>query len=407
MVQQKSSGSSNKDSSVEPESSLKGLSHSAETIPFSGIRRFFDIASKMEDVVSLGVGEPDFATPWSVRESAIYSLERGETTYTSNLGLPELRSQISKHLQRLYGVTYDPDKEILVTVGVSEGLDLAARAVLDPGDEVLIPEPCYVSYKPCVALAGGVPVSIPSYADKNFQLDRSDLSPRVTAKTKAILIGYPSNPTGAVMPKEKLEDIVRFACERGLYIISDEIYDRLVYEGSHTCVASLPGAYERTITLNGFSKSYAMTGWRIGYACAPPSIITIMMKIHSYTMLCAPITGQKAAIEALRHGDSAVAEMVEQYNQRRRLIVEQLNLLGLKCHMPEGAFYAFPNISSTGLSSEEFAEQLLMKERVAVAPGTAFGAGGEGHVRCSYATGIDRIEEALRRIGRFVEGLRG
>ena len=406
MVQQRSGEKSNNEAAGESEARLKSLSHSAATIPFSGIRRFFDIASKMEDVVSLGVGEPDFATPWSVRESAIYSLERGQTTYTSNLGLPELRREISKHLERLYKVSYDPEKEVLVTVGVSEGLDLAARAILDPGDEVLIPEPCYVSYKPCVSLAGGIPVSVPTYAEKKFLLDKNDLASRTTSKTKAILIGYPSNPTGAVMPKDKLEDLVSFACERGLYIISDEIYDRLVYEGEHTCVASLPGAYERTITLNGFSLSYAMTGWRIGYACAAPSIITLMMKIHSYTMLCAPITGQKAAIEALRHGDSAVADMVEQYNQRRRLIVDQLNAIGLKCHMPEGAFYAFPNITSTGLSSEEFAEQLLMKERVAVAPGTAFGAGGEGHVRCSYATGIERIEEALRRMGRFVESLR-
>lgn len=391
---------------LENKSYQRPLSTKATEIPFSGIRRFFDIASKMDDVVSLGVGEPDFATPWSVRESAIYSLEKGQTTYTSNLGLLELRQEISKHLNKFYGVSYDPNSQILVTVGVSEGLDLAARAILDPGDEVLIPEPCYVSYRPCVALAGGVPIGIPTYAEKRFQIDVGDLQAKITPKTKAILIGYPSNPTGSVMDEDKLNAIVQFAKQNGLYIISDEIYDRLVYVGKHTCVASLAGAYERTITLNGFSKSYAMTGWRIGYACAPQDVITLMMKIHSYTMLCAPITGQKAAIEALKYGDSAVNEMVEQYSQRRRLIVDELNRIGLKCHMPEGAFYAFPNISSTGLSSEEFAERLLLEARVAVAPGTAFGLGGEGHIRCSYATGIDRIENALHRIDKFVQSLR-
>ena len=384
---------------------LKALSKAAANIPYSGIRRFFDIASKMEDVVSLGVGEPDFATPWSVREAAIYSLEKGQTTYTSNLGLIELRVEISKHLSRYYGVEYNPETEVLVTVGVSEGLDLAARAVLDPGDEVLIPEPCYVSYRPCVALAGAVPVSVPTDADQLFNVSIEQLAAKATPRTKAILIGYPSNPTGAVMPRQRLEELVRFASQRGLFIISDEIYDKLTYEGSHTCVASIPGAYERTITLNGFSKSYAMTGWRIGYACAPPQIISLMMKIHSYTMLCAPIQGQKAAIEALRHGDDAVLDMVTQYKQRRRVIVDRLNALGLKCHMPLGAFYAFPSIKSTGLSSEEFAEKLLLHSRVALAPGTAFGAGGEGHVRCSYATGIDRIEEALRRISSFLDTL--
>lgn len=384
------------------ETKLKALSRAASNIPFSGIRRFFDIASRMEDVVSLGVGEPDFATPWNVREAAIYSLERGQTTYTSNLGLIELRREISKHLEKLYSVSYNPESEILVTVGVSEGLDLAVRAILDPGDEVLIPEPCYVSYRPCVALAGGVPVGVGTDASQRFQVSVEQLAAKLTPRTKAILIGFPSNPTGAVMPKEKLEELVRFACKNGLYIISDEIYDRLNYEGEHTCVASLPGAFDRTITLNGFSKAYAMTGWRIGYACANSEILTMMMKIHSYTMLCAPITGQKAALEALKHSESAVSEMVAQYKQRRRLIVDRLNSIGLHCHMPEGAFYAFPSIVSTGLSSEEFAEQLLLQARVALAPGTAFGLGGEGHVRCSYATGVDRLDEALKRIAAFL-----
>lgn len=385
---------------------VKSLSVAATRIPFSGIRKFFDIAARMEDVVSLGVGEPDFTTDWNVREAAIYSLEKGQTTYTSNFGLLELRQSISHHLSERYAVDYNPDTEILVTVGVSEGLDLAIRTVLDPGDEVLIPEPCYVSYNPCVALAGGTPVSVPTNAGQLFRVTAEQLSQKVSAKTKAILIGYPSNPTGATMPRKEMQEIVDFAVKHGLYIISDEIYDRLTYEGEHTCVASLPGAYERTITLNGFSKAYAMTGWRVGYACAPASILSIMMKIHSYTMLCAPITSQKAALEALRDGENAVRDMVRQYQQRRRLIVDRLNQIGLTCHMPQGAFYAFPSVQASGLSSEEFAHRLLMECKVAVVPGTAFGAGGEGHVRCSYATGVDRIEEALRRIAKFMDSLK-
>lgn len=385
--------------------SLKPLSQRVRELPTSGIRRFFDIVAQMKDVISLGVGEPDFVTPWSIREAAIYSLEQGQTTYTSNYGLLELRQQIGSYLNRLYGVHYKPDDEILVTVGVSEGMDLAMRAILDAGDEVIVPEPCYVSYKPCVSLAGGTPVSIPTTHEQAFRVSVDQIAAVATDRTKAILLGYPSNPTGATMPREDMAAIVDYAHRRNWYIISDEIYDRLTYDEEHICVASLPGGYERTITLNGFSKAYAMTGWRIGYACAPAPILHEMMKIHSYTMLCAPITGQKAAIEALRTGESAVRDMVVEYNRRRRFIVSGLNNMGLKCHMPSGAFYAFPSIESTGLLAEEFAEKLLFEERVAVVPGTAFGAGGEKHIRCSYATGMDKLEIALSRMQSFLEKL--
>lgn len=385
----------------------KGLSRTAADVPFSGIRRFFDIAAQMKDVISLGVGEPDFETPWTVRESAIYSLERGKTTYTSNYGLIELRQAIARHLNRLYGIDYDHSNEVLVTVGVSEALDLAMRALLDPGDEVLLPEPCYVSYRPCVSLSGGVPVAVETSAADRFEVTAEKLEEKLTEKTKAILLGYPSNPTGAVLPPERVSEVAEFALEHGLYIVSDEIYDRLVYDCAHTSFASIPGAREITVLLNGFSKSYAMTGWRVGYACAPESILRLMMKIHSYTILCAPITSQFAALEALVEGEIYVLEMVEQYARRRRLIVDGLNSIGLSCHMPAGAFYAFPSIASTGLTSEEFAERLLFEEHVAVVPGTAFGAGGAGHIRCSYATGINLIETALERMERFVKRLSG
>lgn len=384
---------------------LPPLSQRVTGIPPSGIRRFFDIAAKMQDVVSLGVGEPDFVTPWAVRESAIYSLEHGETTYTSNYGLLELRQAIAAHLRHLYGVRYEPESEILVTVGVSEGLDLAMRALLNPGDEVLVPEPCYVSYKPCITLAGGVPVSVRTTADTNFCLTPDQIDAVRTPRLKAILLGYPSNPTGATMTRGAMQQIVDYADKHNLYLISDEIYDRLIYEGEHVCVSSLPGARERTILLNGFSKAYAMTGWRIGYACAPVPVLAAMVKIHAYTMLCAPITGQKAALEALRHGEQSLQDMVQQYNQRRRVIVDGLNSIGLDCHMPQGAFYAFPKVTSTGLDAETFAERLLFEQRVAVVPGTAFGAGGEEHIRCSYATGMRNIEIAIDRIGVFVKSL--
>lgn len=386
-------------------STLKPLSQTAIDVPFSGIRRFFDIAAKMTDVISLGVGEPDFATPWSIREAAIYSLEHGQTTYTSNYGLLELRKEIAKYLKIRNDVQYDPESEVLVTVGVSEGLDLAMRVLLNPGDEVLIPEPCYVSYRPCVSLAGGIPVGVETTSENHFAVTVEQLKAAYTERTKAILLGYPSNPTGGILNREQVIDIVNFALERGLYIISDEIYDRLTYDGIHACVSSVPGARDITILLNGFSKAYAMTGWRIAYACAPENILRLMMKLHSYTMLCAPITGQIAAIEALKHGEPAVLDMVAHYRQRRRLIVDGLNKLGLDCHLPKGAFYAFPSIKSTGLGSEEFAERLLMEEQVAVVPGTAFGASGDGHIRCSYATSIEKLETALTRMQRFIEKL--
>ena len=382
---------------------LPSLSRIARDLPPSGIRKFFDIAAQMQDVISLSVGEPDFATPWAVREAAIYSLERGQTAYTSNYGILELRKLIAKHLEDLYGLHYRVEDEILVTVGVSEGMDLAMRAILDPGDEVLVPEPCYVSYKPCVSLAGGVPVGVETRMEDEFRVSVAQLEAATTPRTKAIVLGFPSNPTGATMPREELLAIVEFARRRNLYIISDEIYDRLTYDGVHTSVASLSGAWERTILLNGFSKAYAMTGWRVGYVCAPAPILNAMYKIHAYTIMCVPTTSQKAAIEALRSGESAVRDMVGQYNQRRRLIVDGLNAAGLDCHMPHGAFYAFPSIRRTGLTSEEFATRLIMEEHVAVVPGTAFGQGGEGHIRISYATSLEKIEEALRRIHRFVE----
>ncbi len=383
--------------------SLKPLSKVALDVPFSGIRRFFDIAASMQDVVSLGVGEPDFVTPWSVREAAIYSLERGHTTYTSNYGLLELRREIAGYLNKRYKVEYNPEAEILITVGVSEGLDLAMRVLLNPGDEVLIPEPCYVSYRPCVSLAGGVPVGVETRAEAKFAVTAEQLKAACTERTKAILLGYPSNPTGAVLSREQIVEIINFARDRGLYVVSDEIYDRLTYDGIHTCVASVPGAREITILLNGFSKAYAMTGWRIAYACAPEPILKMMMKLHSYTMLCAPITSQMAALEAIKYADNSVEEMVAHYRQRRRLIVDGLNNLGLTCHMPLGAFYAFPSIESTGLSAEQFAERLLLEEHVAVVPGTAFGAGGDGHIRCSYATSVEKLELALARMQSFMQ----
>lgn len=381
---------------------LPELARNAAGIPPSGIRKFFDIAAQMKDVVSLGVGEPDFVTPWSIREQAIYSLEKGETNYTSNYGLIELRQAIARHLAARYEVTYNPENEILVTIGVSEALDLVMRTVLNPGDEVLVPEPCYVSYKPCITLAGGTPVGVATTADDGFAVKVDALEAAVTPRTKALLLGFPSNPTGASMTRDALQEVVDFAVRRNLFIISDEIYDRLSYDTEHVCLPSLKGAWSRTILLNGFSKAYAMTGWRVGYACAPQSILSVMMKIHAYTALCAPITAQKGALEALRHGELSVQEMVQEYNRRRRFIVEGLNRIGLQCHMPQGAFYAFPKVSETGLSSEEFCQRLLFEEHVAVVPGTAFGAGGEDHIRCSYATSHEKIEIALQRMASFI-----
>lgn len=382
----------------------KRISPVVQAIPPSGIRRFFDIAAEMEDVISLGVGEPDFVTPWSIRESCVYGLEQGYTSYTANRGLLELREEICALQKRNFNIDYDPKTNVLVTVGVSEALDIAMRAILTPGDEILIPEPCYVSYKACASLAGAVPVAVPAKIENNFSITPADLEAHVTNKTKALLIGYPNNPTGAILTKEQLMDIARFAQEHDLIVISDEIYGDLTYGGErHVCFAGLPGMKDRTILLNGFSKAYAMTGWRIGYAMSNPAIISAMTKIHQYTMLCAPITAQIAAVEALRHGEKYMKKMVSEYDKRRRLIYDGLTNAGLKCFEPKGAFYIFPDITSTGLTSEEFAEQLLMKEHVALVPGTAFGQCGEGYVRCSYATSVTKISEAIARIEHFVQ----
>ncbi|MFC2059844.1 aminotransferase class I/II-fold pyridoxal phosphate-dependent enzyme [Chloroflexota bacterium] len=373
----------------------------------SGIRKFFDLLASIEGVISLGVGEPDFATPWHIRETAIYSLEKGNTMYTSNLGMPELRQELSHHLKDSYGLAYDPASELLITVGVSEALDLATRALLDPGDEVIMPDPCYVAYDACVALAGGSPIRVSTNQESNFEINAADIEARITNKTKAILIGYPANPTGAVISREKLSQIADVAQRHHLLVISDEIYAKLVYGVEHTCIAALDGMKENTILLGGFSKAYAMTGWRIGYAAANKEIIAAMTKIHQYTMMCAPTMAQVAAIEALREGETSVLEMVEDYNRRRQVIVKGLNDIGLTCFEPRGAFYAFPSIRSTGMTSEEFAERLLVEEKIAVVPGSAFGQCGEGHVRCCYATSLAEIEEALSRMKRFVDKYRG
>ncbi|MBP2655161.1 MAG: patA [Firmicutes bacterium] len=379
------------------------ISPTVNAIPPSGIRRFFDIVADMKGVISLGVGEPDFVTPWHIRESCVYGLQQGYTAYTSNHGLLELRQEIAQRFQHEYGVTYDPRSEALITVGVSEALDLALRAILNPGDEVLIPEPCYVSYTACVLLAGGTPVTVPTTMDNEFRVTTAQLEALVTPRTKALLIGYPNNPTGAIMPKDELEAVAAFAEKHDLIVISDEIYGDLTYSGKHTCFSSLPGMRERTILLNGFSKAYAMTGWRIGYALANPVFIAAMTKIHQYTMLCAPITAQVAAIEALKNGQCNMQKMVDEYNRRRRIMVDGFNKIGLKCFEPKGAFYIFPSIKETGLTSLQFAEELLTQEKVALVPGDAFGASGEGFVRCSYASSTANLTEALERIGRFVK----
>jgi len=379
------------------------ISEIVRAIPPSGIRKFFDLLSSIEGVISLGVGEPDFVTPWHICEAAIYSLEKGYTMYTSNKGMPELRAELSGHLESRFGLTYDSEDEILITVGVSEGLDLAMRAILNPGDEVIMPNPCYVAYPASVSLAGGAPVQVPTTEENNFEITAADIEPRITQKTKAILLGYPCNPTGAVLSKEELTQIAELAKRYNLLVVSDEVYGRLVYGVEHTCLATLPGMRERTILLNGFSKAYAMTGWRIGYAASDKEIIGAMTKIHQYTMLCAPIMGQMAALEALKANDSEVDAMVRDYDRRRRVIVKGLRDIGLSCFEPRGAFYAFPSIKVTGMTSEEFAEKLLWEEKVAVVPGSAFGQCGEGYLRCCYATALPDIEEALKRMGRFIE----
>ncbi|MEW6618730.1 MAG: aminotransferase class I/II-fold pyridoxal phosphate-dependent enzyme [bacterium] len=377
------------------------ISDKVKNIPPSGIRKFFDLILGMEDVISLGVGEPDFVTPWHIRDAAIYSLEQGYTSYTSNSGLLELRELITQRIKDDYKVKYNPVNEVLITVGVSEALDLAMRAILNPDDEVIIPEPSYVSYKPCVIFAGGKPVVIPTNASTGFKIKPEQIEQTITEKTKAILLSYPSNPTGATMNREELSKISEVVKRYELIVIADEIYKLLTYDDEPVCFASLPGMKERTILLDGFSKAYAMTGWRIGYAAGNSEIIGAMTRIHQYTMLCASIISQRAAIQALRNSDKAVEEMRNEYNQRRRLIVKGLNEIGLECTMPGGAFYVFPSIKRTGLTSEGFAEKLLREQKVAVVPGTAFGECGEGYIRCSYATSMAKIEKALEKMGEF------
>ncbi|HET91378.1 MAG TPA: aminotransferase class I/II-fold pyridoxal phosphate-dependent enzyme [Chloroflexi bacterium] len=371
-------------------------------VPPSGIRRFFDIAATMEDVVSLGIGEPDFATPEPIVRAGVEALQKGETHYSSNSGLMALRRAIAEHLDRRYGQTYNPASEVLVTVGVSEALYLAFAATLDPGDEVIIPEPCFVAYAPEVIFAGGTPVMIPTRVEDNFQVTAAEIQAAISPRTKALLVGYPNNPTGAVMSRERLNEIAAVVKQHNLLVISDEIYDRLVYGVDHVCFPSLPGMYGRTILLQGFSKAYAMTGWRIGYIAAPAEIMEMMRRVHQYTIMCAPTVSQYAALAALREGEPYVQEMAAEYDRRRRLIVDGLNEIGLKCFEPQGAFYAFPSVEITGMDENEFAEKLLQEERVACVPGSAFGEAGRGYVRCSYATAYEKIEQALERLQRFV-----
>lgn len=379
------------------------ISNRVKQTPPSGIRKFFDMVIGMEDVISLGVGEPDFVTPWHIREACIYSLEKGYTTYTSNSGLIELREAISDTFHTDYGVDYDPHDQVLVTTGVSEAADLALRAVIDPGDEVIIHEPSYVSYKPCIIIPGGKPVIATTTRDNEFRVTKEQIKEKVTEKTKAIILSYPNNPTGAVMNKQDLEDVADVVIENDLLVISDEVYDKLTYDSKHTCFSSLNGMDEHTILLNGLSKSHAMTGLRIGYAMGPSEIIKAMLLIHQYTMLCAPITSQMGAIEALKNGGPDMQYMVREYNRRRRLFVKGLNDLGLDCFEPKGAFYAFPSIASTGMTSDQFAEKLLTQQKVAVVPGNVFGSSGDGFLRCSYASGLDELKIALERMGEFLD----
>ena len=379
------------------------LSTVAREIKPSGIRRFFDVANTMENVISLGVGEPDFRTPWHVRVAGIRSLEDGQTGYTANRGLLALREEISKYLSRKYNIHYQAKDEILVTVGGSEAIDIAIRAITNPGDEIIIPQPSYVCYEPITRLAGGVPVIINTKAENDFKLTPEQLRSAITPRTKALILPYPSNPTGAIMEKEDIEGLAKVLEGTNILVISDEIYSELTFAGAHTAVASVKGMWERTITVNGFSKAFAMTGWRLGYACAPAPLIGVITKIHQYAIMCAPTVSQASAIEALRAGENDVLRMREEYDMRRRLIVKGFNDLGLHCREPLGAFYAFPSIKETGMTSEEFAERLLLSKRVAVVPGTAFGESGEGHIRASYCYSTEHIKEALRRIAEFLE----
>ena len=380
------------------------LSEVVKEMKPSGIRRFFDVANTMENVISLGVGEPDFHTPWQIRSAGIRSLEKGQTGYTANKGMDALRLEISRYLKRKYDLKYDPKTEILVTVGGSEAIDVAVRAITNPSDEIIIPQPSYVCYEPITRLAGGVPVILNTKAENDFKVTPEELSALITSKTKAIILPYPSNPTGAIMEREDLERLAEILRGTDILVLSDEIYSELTFgDTPHVSPASVDGLYERTITVNGFSKAFAMTGWRLGYLCAPAPLCSAMTKIHQYAIMCAPTTSQAAAIEALRTGDEAVAEMKEEYDLRRRIIVKGFNDLGLPCREPKGAFYAFPSIAPTGLSSEEFCERLLASKRVAIVPGGAFGESGEGFVRASYCYSTAHIKEALRRIGEFLD----
>ncbi|MFA5146915.1 MAG: aminotransferase class I/II-fold pyridoxal phosphate-dependent enzyme [Candidatus Omnitrophota bacterium] len=379
------------------------ISKPATIIPPSGIRVFFDLVLGMKDVISLGVGEPDFVTPWNIREAAIYSLEEGYTSYTSNKGMLELRQELSKYLRHKYKILYDHEEEMLITVGVSEALDLALRATIDKGDKVLIPEPSYVSYGPNVIMCGGRPVFIRAYPDNGFRITARDIDRHCDRKTKGIIFNYPSNPTGTSYSRPELGRIARSIERHNLTVFSDEIYCELTYSGTHTPFPNLPRMKERTIYLNGFSKAHAMTGWRVGYACAPKHVIYAMTKIHQYTMMCVPIMSQMAAREALRNGERSVQAMKREYRRRREFVIQRLNEIGLPCHKPEGAFYAFPSIKGTGMSSMEFAKRLLEEERVAVVPGTAFGPTGEGYVRISYASAMDNLKEALERMEKFLK----
>lgn len=373
----------------------------------SGIRKFFDIVSEMKDAISLGVGEPDFDTPWHIRDEGIYSLEKGRTFYTSNAGLKELKEEISKYLKRKIDTHYDPADEIMVTVGGSEGIDAALRAMIDEGDEVLIPQPCYVSYDPCTVLAGGVPVPINLKAENDFRLTKEELEEAITDKTKILILPFPNNPTGAVMEKKDLEAIAEVIIEHDLYVISDEIYSELYYKDDYTSIVQIPGMKERTVYINGFSKAYAMTGWRLGYACAPEKILSQMLKIHQFAIMCAPTTSQYAAIEALKNGDEDVKMMRDAYDQRRRFLLDAFKNMGLSCFEPFGAFYVFPCIKEFGMTSDEFATKFLEEEKVAVVPGTAFGDCGEGYVRISYAYSIENLKIAIGRLDKFVKRLRG
>lgn len=382
------------------------LSEKIVTIEPSGIRKFFDLVSEMKDAISLGVGEPDFDTPWHIREEGIYSLEKGRTFYTSNAGLKELKIEIANYMERRFQLKYDYNGEIMVTVGGSEAIDLAFRAMLDPGDEVLLPMPSYVSYLPCVTLADGVPIVVELKEENEFKLTKQDVLEKITDKTKMLVLPFPNNPTGSIMTREDLKEIVDVVLEKDLYVISDEIYAELTYQGKHVSIAEFPGMKDRTIVINGFSKSYAMTGWRLGFACAPKIILEQMLKIHQFAIMCAPTTSQYAAVEALRNGDDDVRHMQEAYDQRRRFLVHELRRIGFEVFEPFGAFYVFPSIKQFGMTSDEFATRLLEQEKVAVVPGTAFGACGEGFLRISYAYSIDSLKIALERIERFVKQLK-